>query len=100
MDWEVCRKGDPVLLMGDMNAVPHSWAYRTLLKSGLEDQRAGTGVWGGSWPMGGGFVPFPFFRLDHVFSSGVELGGVLPVTLPDSDHIGLRVWLESSSADR
>ncbi len=51
-DWEVCEKGDNAVIIGDMNAVPSSWPYRTLLDTGLHDLRRFSGVWGATWPAG------------------------------------------------
>ena len=60
-------KGDPILLMGDLNAVPYSWAYEQVRNKGLQDALWLSGFWGRTWPNGAGFVRFPFFRLDHIF---------------------------------
>lgn len=95
-DWQVCRKGDSVMVMGDMNSVPASRPYRLLLATGLTDFRGGTGVFGGSWPVGGGWPLVPFFRLDHLLATkDLPIDGVHSVRVPDSDHFGIRAWLRS-----
>ena len=92
-DWRVCKKGDEVLVAGDMNAVSGSWAYRQFIASGLRDQRAWIGSKGATWPSDAEkFVDFPFFRIDHVLSSQ-PVGGVQSIDIPDSDHLGLLVGL-------
>ena len=92
-DWMVCRKGDHVLLMGDLNAVPYSNPYRRLLDMGLVDVRRKSGVWGATWPMEGFYSPIPVFRLDHVMvGNGVQVTGWETVSISNSDHRALRVW--------
>ena len=91
--WLVCRKGDRVLLMGDLNAVPHSVPYRRLLDMGFVDVRAQSGIWGATWPMEGFYSPLPVFRLDHIMvGGGLQLSGWESVSISNSDHRGLRVW--------
>ena len=88
-DWEVCRKSDHVIVMGDMNAVAGSWPYRTLMDTGLQDHRLFSGVWGVTWPTGAeAFVDFPFFRIDHILSGDVEIKNIQLIDIPDSDHKG------------
>lgn len=93
-DWPPCRAHDPVLLAGDLNAVPWSAPYRTLRGQGLRDVRALSGIFGVTWPTGGGWLPFPLLRLDHVLvSQGVPLVGMEARWVPNSDHKGLWLWL-------
>ena len=99
-DWNVCKKGDPIMLMGDLNAVPYSWAYEQIRKKGLRDALSFSGFWGRTWPNGAGFISFPFFRLDHIFVHP-ELLSIVEiqqfVSIPHSDHLGLRVRIPFSS---
>ena len=97
-DWEVCRKGDSVVVVGDLNAVPHSTPYRRLIERGLMDVRLQAGALGMTWPNGGGFLPIPLFRLDHILiGPGIEARCAHSFGVPNSDHRGLRVLLRSSS---
>lgn len=92
-DWRVCKKGDEVILVGDMNAVPGSWAYREFIARGLADQLAWSGSRGATWPSGSEkFIDFPFFRIDHVLSSQ-PINGAQIIDIPDSDHLGLLIGL-------
>ena len=92
-DWLVCHKEDRVLLMGDLNAVPHSLPYRRLLDMGLVDVRRRSGVFGATWPMQDFYSPIPVFRLDHIMASeALKIGGWESVSISNSDHRGLRVW--------
>ena len=63
--WAVCQSGDPVIMVGDLNAVPYSEPYEHILRFGLSDLQALSGLWRLSWPAGGGWINFPLFRLDH-----------------------------------
>ena len=60
-DWNICKAGDSILLMGDLNAVPHSWAYEQIRSQGLIDPLFLSGLFGHTWPNGGGFIKFPLF---------------------------------------
>ena len=92
-DWLVCHKGDRVLLMGDLNAVPHSLPYRRLLDMGLVDVRRKSGIFGATWPMQDFYSPIPVFRLDHIMASEeLEIRGWESIAVSNSDHRGLRVW--------
>ena len=94
-DWLPCRAGDPVLLAGDLNAVPWSPPYRRLRAQGLRDRRALSGIFGATWPTGGGWPSFPLLRLDHAFTSqGVPLAAVQTRRVPDTDHKALWLWLQ------
>ena len=99
-DWKVCKTGDSILLMGDLNAVPYSWAYEQIRHRGLIDPLVLSGLFGHTWPNGGGFVKFPLFRLDHILMDP-ELKNVVEiqkfVSIPHSDHLGLRVRIPFSS---
>ena len=93
-DWLSCQKNDKVVLMGDLNAVPNSFPYHFLLSMGLRDVRGSSGLWGTTWPMQDFYLPIPVFRLDHIFvGEGVEPKGWKTVSIPDSDHKGLLIWL-------
>lgn len=82
-----CR--DPVILLGDFNAVPRSGAYRQA-GARLRDAQAV-----GPKPMRATFPSrFPFLRIDHVFiGGGVEVMDVEVVRTPlariASDHLPL-----------
>jgi len=90
-DWEVCKKGDRAMVVGDLNATASSWPYRTLVNTGLEDARAYTGIWGATWPTGSeAFIDFPFFRIDHILTADVDVNNIQTVDIPDSDHKGIR----------
>ena len=92
-DWKICKKGDPVLVVGDMNAVSGSWAHQKFMDTGLLDQQAWVGPKGATWPASSkGFIDFPFFRIDHVLSS-LPTSGVQRIDIPDSDHRGLLIGL-------
>lgn len=88
-DQGACRQGDPVVLAGDLNAVPGSLAYRRLRNAGFVDLRRGVGVYGLTWPTGGGWPSVPLMRLDHVFVGAAEVRLLKTVRLPDTDHKAL-----------
>ena len=93
-DWLVCQKEDRVVLMGDLNAVPYSQPYRRLLELGLRDVRSNSGVWGATWPMKDFYSPIPVFRLDQILvGKDILLTGWESVSISNSDHKGLRIWL-------
>lgn len=87
--WGPCRAGDGALVVGDLNAVPGSPAHRILAEAGLRDALAGTGMWGTSWPAGGGWPNLPFFRLDQVLAGAVEVGGIRHQRIPGTDHLAI-----------
>lgn len=89
--WGPCAAGDPALVLGDLNYVPGSQAYRTLRARGLSDPLLARGVWAASWPAGGGWWDLPFFRLDHALVGALEVEGVRLHRLPDSDHKAIRL---------
>lgn len=89
-DWGPCRVGDPVVVAGDMNAVPGSWAARTLRDRGLTDEFRYQGLFAISWPFGGDTLNLPTMQLDHLYSGAVEVDGAKMVSLPGADHRG--VW--------
>lgn len=91
-----CAVGDPVLVAGDLNQVPGSRAWRTLVDTGLEDQLAWHGIWAASWPNGGGWPKMPFFRLDQVLAGPMDVGPVDLVDLPGADHRALRFRVSSA----
>jgi len=95
-DWGPCLPGDAVVVLGDLNAVPRSRPYQRLRAAGLEDPLAGSGLWGLSWPSGGGWPDFPLFRLDHVLLGGVPLSGLHHVELTGADHLALVGWYAGS----
>ncbi|OGT98158.1 MAG: endonuclease [Geobacteraceae bacterium GWB2_52_12] len=88
-----CR--EPVILCGDLNAMPISAAYH-LIASRLQDaQRALKG----RRPQGTCPVRFPFMRIDHLFiSGGLKVRSFTvpktPLTRMASDHFPLMVTLE------
>ena len=86
LDWLPCRVGDRVVLSGDLNAVPWSRAWSTLIDQGLSDRLLTWGVWGASWPTGGGWPNVPFFQLDHVLTGPVDIPRVQMIRVPGSDH--------------
>ena len=93
-DWKVCKKGDGILLMGDLNAVAGSQPYRRLLSMGLKDIRKRTGIWGSTWPIEGFYLPFPVFRLDHIMvGPSIEIQSWRSIRISNSDHLGLQVWI-------
>lgn len=85
-DWGPCQESDPVVVMGDLNYVPASRVHRLLRERGLSDEAAIHGIWASSWPAGGGWPNFPFFRLDQVLAGEVEVSGIRFFRLPDADH--------------
>ena len=89
-----CKKGDPILAVGDFNAPQGSWTTRQMLSRGLRDAQAGRGIYASTWPAGGGWPNFPVFRLDHVFAGDLNVTGVQQFGLPKTDHQALRVWIE------
>jgi len=84
--WGPCRQGDPVIVAGDMNAVPGSWATRPFEGRGLSDPTMGHGLFATTWPSGGDWINFPLMQLDHIWVGGVQVGDVRTVRLPGSDH--------------
>lgn len=89
-DWAPCRAGDPIVLVGDLNAPPRSTAYRALVDGeGLRDTRARTGVYGATWPAGGGWPDLPYFRLDHLLAGDVEITEVYARRMSGADHKAL-----------
>ena len=99
-DWEACRAGDGAAVIGDLNAVRGSWPYRSLQAAGLRDPLAGAGIWGLSWPFGGGWPTLPFFQLDHVLLGEASIEGLHMLRIPDSDHRAIMGWLRSASGGR
>jgi endonuclease/exonuclease/phosphatase (EEP) superfamily protein YafD len=93
-NWGPCRAGDPVLVAGDFNAVPGSWTLRTLADAGLEAGWDLRGVWGSTWPAGGGWPDFPVLRLDHALSGEVEVHSLGLRNLPGADHKALELWVD------
>jgi endonuclease/exonuclease/phosphatase (EEP) superfamily protein YafD len=89
-DWGPCREGDPALVAGDMNAVPGSWAARTLAPTGLRDLLKYQGLFAISWPFGGDTLNLPTLQLDHMYAGALVVDDVHMVSLPGADHRG--VW--------
>lgn len=87
--WGACAAGDPVVVAGDLNAVPGSGPYRRMLSAGLRDPRRWAGVYGLTWPTGGGWPGVPLMRLDHVFIGAVQARLLRTVRIPDGDHKAL-----------
>jgi len=88
-DWGPCLTGDPVIVAGDMNAVPGSWATRPFNGRGLTDPTRFNGVFATSWPSGGDWLNLPLMQLDHVWVGAINVGDVRNVRLPGSDHQGV-----------
>lgn len=88
-DWGPCRRGDAVIVSGDMNAVPGSWATRPFNGKGLTDPMFGHGVFATTWPSGGEWLNLPVMQLDHIWVGDVEVGDERTLRLPESDHQGL-----------
>jgi endonuclease/exonuclease/phosphatase (EEP) superfamily protein YafD len=88
-----CKKGDPVLAIGDFNSTQGSWTTRKMLAEGLRDPQYHRGIYASTWPAGGGWPNFPVFRLDHVFPGELDITGIQQFRLPQADHKALRVWL-------
>ena len=87
--WGACERGDRVLAVGDLNAVPGSPVHARLLAMGLRDAAELSGIYGATWPAAGSWGKVPVFRLDHVLSGGIEVGPVRTFRQPDSDHMAL-----------
>jgi hypothetical protein len=97
--WGPCEDQDPALVIGDLNFVPGSRVHRKLLNTGLRDALVWQGLWANSWPAGGGWPNFPFFRLDQ-FLVGEPLTVRSPrlFKLPDADHRAIRARVEVKGA--
>ena len=95
-DWEGCNQNDAVIIAGDFNAVPHSWAHRRLSGLGLVDAQRNTGVFGLTWPSDSAdFIRQSVFRIDHVLHHPSIQLSVSQLTMAGSDHKGL--WLQVSN---
>ena len=89
-----CRRGDPVIAIGDFNATQGSRTLRSFTRRGFRDPQRYRGIYASSWPAGGGWPNFPVFRLDHVLVGDVEVDAVQQFRLPKADHKALRVWVK------
>jgi len=87
--WGPCLAGDPVVVAGDFNSVPGSWATRHLEGKGLKDLLEHMGLFAISWPVGGDTLNFPTLQLDHLLVGPVQVDGVELVRLPGADHRGV-----------
>ena len=96
--WGPCVAGDPVVLAGDLNAVPRSPAWRALEAAGLRDALQGAGLFAASWPGGGGWPNLPYFQLDHVLAGPATVSGVRQHTVPGADHRALSFRVEPGPA--
>lgn len=95
--WGPCQEDDPVVVIGDLNFVPNSRVHRRLLARGLDDAAAIHGVWGATWPAGGGWPNVPFFRLDQVLAGDpLEVSGIRYERLPDADHKAIRARISAA----
>jgi endonuclease/exonuclease/phosphatase (EEP) superfamily protein YafD len=81
-----CRAGDPVVVVGDLNALPVWKGIRRLGSRGLVDtyaaaRRRPTGTWSAHpW------LP-RIARIDYIFApEGTDVRGAWAVGLPGSDH--------------
>lgn len=84
---------DRVLIMaGDFNASPFSFAHRRLLSTGLTEahEQAFRG-WATTWP--NGLFSVPPMRLDHVYVHGAGVREVRELPAISSDHSPVSVWL-------
>ncbi len=88
--WGPCAIADPVLIAGDLNAVPGSGPHRLLRSRGLVDAVQDQGIWAGTWPAGGGWPDLPLLRLDHLLAGPLEVSSVRTLRLPGADHKALR----------
>lgn len=93
-DFEPGRKGDRVLLVGDLNAVPWHPATLRLSASGLRDGYARA-----RWLPGPTYSPWAgipkFIRIDYVFGpSDASFHDAWIVDLPGSDHRGVVVDIQ------
>lgn len=94
LDWGPCRAGQPALVVGDLNQVPGSRAWRALQRAGLVDALTGVGVFGVTWPAGGGWPDAPFFRLDQVLHAPeLRVGDVVQHRFDGADHLGRSLWV-------
>lgn len=69
----------PVIVAGDFNSTPHSWAYRQLTAGGMQDafHRAGDG-WGSTY-----HSDLPFARIDFILAS--EEWKIVEARVPTAD---------------
>ncbi len=88
-DLSPCEQGAPVVMTGDFNHVPGSGPLRRFARAGLEDPLSGTGLFGLTWPSGGGWPDLPVFRLDHVL--------VGPLTISELQKTRVPGWVFSVS---
>ena len=80
----VRRDAGPVLLLGDCNCTWSSPATAELRAAGL---RAASGLRPATWPAWLGPLGTD---LDHILARGLGLSALTPLSLPGSDHRGLR----------
>ena len=99
-DLAPCALGAPVVLAGDFNLVAGSGPFERLQAAGLRDVLAGAGLFGLTWPSGGGWPDFPVFRLDHVLAGPVDVTDLRKVRVPGSDHQGWVFQVAPSVAAR
>jgi endonuclease/exonuclease/phosphatase family metal-dependent hydrolase len=117
------QPGRPLLLVGDLNAGPHSSVrnYRQVLGRGLADACAAAGIHGVTWDPANPLVAdgreahLPPQRIDHVFqndrlvararctSAEIVLTGRMVDSdrgkVPLSDHYGIRAEFRTADAD-
>lgn len=86
--WGPCEEGWPVILAGDLNAVPGSPPFEIMTRAGLRDfLPSWMGIWSATWPNGGGWPKAPFFRIDHLLAGGgLRLHGFRYASIDGSDH--------------
>ena len=98
-DFGVCRRGDPLILAGDLNVHPWWPTLRTLLERGLNDTYADlhwrpTGTW-----MGLSWAP-KVTRIDYILASRhVAATGAWIIDLPGSDHRAVIADLERNEKE-
>ncbi|MEE2752088.1 MAG: endonuclease/exonuclease/phosphatase family protein [Myxococcota bacterium] len=97
-DWGVCRKSDPVVLVGDLNTLEGGDVWREFMALGFQDPQRWRGIFGTSWPAGGGWPNLPMLRLDHLLlGKGLSANHIGYLRIPDSDHKALVAWLDVSA---
>ncbi len=94
-DWEVCREEDSVVLVGDINTLEGGDVWREIRALEFHDPQRWRGIFGTSWPAGGGWPNLPLLRLDHVLlGKGLFANHIGYSRIPGSDHKALVAWLE------
>jgi vancomycin resistance protein VanJ len=95
-DWARARQGEDLILTGDFNLTPWSFALRRQDR-GLAPLRRLTVAWF-SWPARLDSLalpwPVPVLPIDHIYASPAwQLVRLERVRIPGSDHFGTEAWL-------